>query len=152
MSLKNAVALAVSAAALCAGGAEAGEVWLTMDYVKPYELPREAGQVIVGNPGIADVEVGHARRLLLFGKSPGTTNLYIFDVDGERIDNLVVRVQALNQNLVVLQEGGLERTTLNCMTICEPTVTIGDGQTFGVTSGQVAQKFQQSIVGVGPNQ
>lgn len=130
-----------------ASPAAAGEVWLTMDYVKPFELPRDAGQIIVGNPGIADVEVQDATHLLLYGKSPGTTNMYIYDAEGNRLDNLIVRVQALGDNVLVLQEGANERTTLNCMTVCEPTVTIGDGQAFGQVAGQIGQKFQQAVGG-----
>lgn len=140
-------AAVIVTASIGAGAASAGEVWLTMDYVKPFELERDAGQIIVGNPGIADVQVQDSTHLLLFGKSPGTTNMYIYDENGERLDNLIVRVQALSDNVVVLQEGAVERTTFNCMTVCEPTVTIGDGQAFGQTAGQISQKFQQASVG-----
>lgn len=144
---KNLVRSAACAAICLGGGASAGEVWLTMDYVKPFELTREAGQIIVGNPGIADVQVQDSTHLLLYGKSPGTTNMYIYDANGERLDNLIVRVQALGENVLVLQEGAAERTTFNCMTVCETTVTIGDGEAFIQTSGQINQKFQQASVG-----
>ena len=131
---------------IAANPAVAGEVWLTMDYVKPFKIDRAAGQIIVGNPGIADVQVQDANSLLLYGKSPGATNMYIFDEDGEAIDNLIVRVRALGDNMVTFQHGG-ERTTFNCMTVCEPTVTIGDGESFGNVAGQITQKFQQASTG-----
>ncbi|MEM6536562.1 MAG: pilus assembly protein N-terminal domain-containing protein [Pseudomonadota bacterium] len=127
--------------------AHAGEVWLTMDYVKPLQLDQEAGQIVVGNPGIADVEVRDSKTLLLFGKSPGATNMYIFNPNGDRIDNLVVRVSAVGQN-VILQQGPERRSTLSCLTVCEQTLTIGDGTIFSTTSEQINQKFQQSTVGV----
>ncbi len=140
-------ALGAFAACLSGVAAKASEVWLTMDYVKPYQLSRDAGQIVVGNPGIADVEVQDSRHILLYGKSPGTTNMYVFDLEGGRVDNLIVRVRAVGEHVVVLQEGAAERTTLNCMTVCEPTVTVGDGQAFGVVANQLNQKFQQSIIG-----
>ncbi|MEO1014727.1 MAG: pilus assembly protein N-terminal domain-containing protein [Pseudomonadota bacterium] len=143
----TAAAIGALASALSAASAVASEVWLTMDYVKPYELPRDAGQIVVGNPGIADVEVQDSRHLLLYGKSPGATNMYIFDAQGDRVDNLIVRVRAVGEHVVVLQEGAAERTTLNCMTVCEPTVTVGDGQAFGLVANQLNQKFQQAIIG-----
>lgn len=126
--------------------ANAGEVWLTMDYVKPFTIDRPASQIIVGNPGIADIQVQDANNVLLYGKAPGTTNMFILDENGEQIDNLIVRVRALGDNMLTFQHGP-ERTTYNCMTVCEPTVTVGDGESFGAVAGQVNQKFQQATTG-----
>ena len=141
-SIIGALASAIASTALT-GAACAGEVWVTMDYVKPFMLERPAGQIIVGNPGIADVTVQDPRKILLYGKSPGATNLYIFDEDGEKIDNLIVRVRSVGDGMVTFQRG-TQRTTLNCMTNCEATVTVGDGESFGLVAGQVAQKVQQT--------
>ncbi len=129
-----------------ATAANAGEVWLTMDYVKPYKLDKPAGQIIVGNPGIADVQVQDASHLLLYGKGPGTTNMFIYDDEGNKIDNLIVRVRALSDNVLTFHRGG-ERTTYNCMKNCEATVTIGDGDSFATVAGQITQKYQQASTG-----
>ena len=36
--------------------------------------------------------------LVVFGKAPGLTNMFLFDADGNEIDNLVVRVRATNSD------------------------------------------------------
>lgn len=124
----------------------AEEIWLTMDYVHPIKLDREAAKIIVGNPGIADVTVENATNLLLFGKAPGVTNMFIFDDDGEKIDNMIVRVRALGDNMMTYQRGS-QRTTYNCLTLCEATVTVGDGESFAEVAQQTAQKYQQASSG-----
>ncbi|MEL6359752.1 MAG: pilus assembly protein N-terminal domain-containing protein [Pseudomonadota bacterium] len=132
---------------MIAAPASAQEVWITMDYVEPYKLKAEASKIIVGNPGIADIQVQDPSNVLLFAKSPGTTNVFVLDESGERIQNIVVRVRALSDNVLTIQRGSL-RTTYNCMSVCEETVTIGDNQeTFGRVSTQIQQKFQQAAVG-----
>ena len=124
--------------------AQAGQVWLTMDYVRPYKLERPAQNVIIGNPSIADVSVQDASNLLLYGKAPGMTNIYIMDAEGEVIENMIVRVRT-NANDMLTFYRGASRTTYNCTTNCEATVTVGDNQTtFGEVSSQVAQKFGQA--------
>ncbi len=125
--------------------AHAEEIWLTMDYVQPYELSKPAGQIIVGNPGIADVTVRDDSNILLFGKGPGITNLFVFDKDGEKLANLIVRVRALGDRMLTVQRGA-ERTTFNCMTQCEATITVGDSNdSFLATATQVQQKFQSAV-------
>ena len=138
---KFAAALAVS---LASTAASAGEVWLTMDYVKPYKLDRAAGQIVVGNPAIADIRVLDSQTVLLYAKGPGSTNFYIFDEDGQKLDDLIVRVQAIGNNKLTFQRGG-ERATFDCITYCDPTITVGDGQTFGEIAQQVIQKNQQEL-------
>ena len=128
-----------------ASQASAGQVWLTMDQVRPYELQKPAGQIIVGNPAIADVTVQDKERVFLFGKSPGMTNIYIFDDEGQFVDNLLIRVRATTQDMLVMHRGA-ERTTYTCTTNCEPTMTVGDDtQTFTELNQQVSTKVQQAL-------
>lgn len=131
-------------AALFATTASADQVWVTMDQVKPYTFKQEVAQIVVGNPGIADVTVRDKTRVLLFGKAPGLTNLFLFDADGNEMENLIVRVRATNSDLLTLQRGG-QRFTYNCTSTCEQTMTVGDSQeAFGALQTQVQQKFQQA--------
>lgn len=138
-------AFSAAASALAAiSPASAGQVWLTLDQVRPYELERPAGEIVVGNPGIADITVQDKTRLLLFGKAPGVTNLYIFDEEGKAIDNLIVRVNASSAGMLTLNRGS-ERTTYACTDNCNATQTVGDGQdTFSGVSQQVQMKQQQA--------
>ena len=135
-------------AAAAPAPAAADEVWVTMDYVLPVKLERAATKIIVGNPGIADVTVEDSTNLLLFGKAPGATNLYIFDEDGQKVDNMIVRVRALGDNMLTYQRG-LQRTTYNCTSQCEATVTVGDGDTFGQVIQQTTSKYQQAAGAAG---
>ncbi len=136
--------ISAAAAIGAAGAARAEQVWVTMDQVAPYEFKQDVDQIVVGNPGIADITVRDKSKVLIFGKAPGVTNLFLFDADGKEIDNLIVRVRSVSAEMLTFQRGG-QRATYNCMTICEPTITVGDNnETFGAVNQQVLQKFQQA--------
>lgn len=144
------LSLLVSAAASTA--AHADQVWVTMDQVAPYAFKQDVDQIVIGNPGIADVTVRDKSKVLIFGKAPGVTNLFLFDAEGKEIDNLIVRVRATGSEMLTFHRGG-QRATYNCMTQCEPTVTIGDNaDTFGAVSQQVQQKYQQATTGSNPSE
>ncbi|HNR75985.1 MAG TPA: pilus assembly protein N-terminal domain-containing protein [Parvularculaceae bacterium] len=144
--------LSLSAACLFATAATAEQVWVTMDQVKPYEFKQEVDQIVIGNPGIADITVRDKSRVLLFGKAPGLTNMFLFDADGNEIENLIVRVRASNSDLLTLQRGG-QRFTYNCTSVCEQTLTIGDApEAFGAVSSQTQQKFQQAASSAAPSE
>lgn len=131
-------------ASFCATAASAEQVWVTMDQVKPYTFKQEVAQIVVGNPGVADVTVRDKTRVLLFGKAPGLTNLFLFDADGNEIENLIVRVRSTNSDLLTVQRGG-QRFTYNCTSTCEQTLAVGDSQeAFGALTSQVKQKYQQA--------
>jgi len=131
------------------GGAQAGQVWLTMDQVRPFKLERQAQNIVVGNPSIADVTVQDNENLLLFGKAPGLTNIYIFDEKGETIDNLIIRVRSPSTDMLTFHRG-TARTTYNCTTNCEATITVGDDQnTFSNVSSQVQNKLSQATSAAG---
>lgn len=141
--------ISVAAAFGAAGAAHAEQVWVTMDQVAPFEFKQGVDQIVVGNPGIADITVRDKTKVLIFGKAPGVTNLFLFDADGKEIDNLIVRVRSVSAEMLTFQRGG-QRATYNCMTICEPTITVGDNvETFGAVNQQVRQKFQQATNGGG---
>lgn len=140
------LALIVSAAAM---PVSAEEVWLTIDQVRPYEIERPAGQIVVGNPAIADLTVQDKTRVLLYGKAPGLTNMYIFDDEGQVIDNLIVRVRSSNSEMLTMYRGP-SRSTYHCAGACEATVTVGDDKTvFGDVNSQVQQKASQVSSGAG---
>lgn len=135
---------AAAVLAFAAAPASADQLWLTMDQVRPYDISRPAGQIIIGNPAIADVKVQNNSRVLLFGKAPGMTNMFILDAEGKEIDNLIVRVRSNNVSMLTFQRG-LQRLSLNCSSNCENTVTVGDNNiVFGETSQQIDQKYAQA--------
>ncbi len=148
---QGSLALFAAFVALSAGPASAEQIWLTMDQVTPYRLGAGAGEVVVGNPAIADVTVLDRERIMLFGKAPGLTNIFIFDENGEPMQDLVIRVRTTGTEMLTVQRGA-DRITYNCTSICDQTATVGDGiQTFGSVSQQVQQKLQQATRAGGGN-
>ena len=131
------------------GGAQAGQIWLTMDQVRPFKLENPAQSIVVGNPSIADVTVQDNENLLLFGKAPGLTNIYIFDETGEAVENLIIRVRSPSTDMLTFHRG-TARTTYNCTTNCEATITVGDDPTiFSGVAAQVKNKATQASSAAG---
>ncbi|WP_375201347.1 pilus assembly protein N-terminal domain-containing protein [Hyphococcus sp.] len=136
------IAAAIFAATTQVAAAE--QLWLTMDQVRPFKLENPAKSIVVGNPAIADVTIQDNANILLFGKAPGLTNIYIFDENGEAVKNLVIRVRTPSSDMMTVHRG-VARTTYNCTTNCEATVTVGDDQAqFGIVSSQVQNKYSQA--------
>ena len=52
------------------------------------DLPRDAYDILVANPSVADAVTRTARRIYLFGKAVGETNIYVFGPNGEQIASL----------------------------------------------------------------
>lgn len=124
--------------------AAAEQLWLTMDQVRPFRLETPAQSIIIGNPSIADVTIQDNTNLLLFGKSPGLTNIYMFDEKGEPLKNLIIRVRTPSSDMLTVHRGAA-RTTYNCTTNCEATVTVGDDPAaFSGVAGQVKAKYKQA--------
>lgn len=129
---------------MMAQSASAGQIWLTMDQVRPYTLENPAQKIVIGNPAIADVTVQDSQNLLMFGKAPGLTNIFIFNEDGETSENLIVRVRSPSTDMLTVHRGAA-RTTYNCTTNCEATITVGDDPiAFTGVSTQVQNKFNQA--------
>ena len=134
----------LAAAAAMTQAAAAEQIWLTMDQVRPFKLEKPAQSIVIGNPAIADITIQDNANLLLFGKTPGLTNIYIFDENGEASKNLIVRVRTPSSDMLTVHRGAA-RTTYNCTTNCEATITVGDDPAaFGGVSTQVAQKYSQA--------
>jgi pilus assembly protein CpaC len=57
------------------------------------DLPSDAYDILVANPTVADAVTRTARRIYLFGKSVGETNIYVFGPNGEQIVSLDLAVE-----------------------------------------------------------
>lgn len=57
------------------------------------DLPADAYDILVANPSVADAVTRTARRIYLFGKSVGETNIYVFGPNGEQIVSLDLAVE-----------------------------------------------------------
>jgi pilus assembly protein CpaC len=57
------------------------------------DLPRDAYDILVANPAVADAVTRTARRIYLFGKTVGETNIFVFGPNGEQIAALDLQVE-----------------------------------------------------------
>ncbi|WP_102961041.1 type II and III secretion system protein family protein [Mangrovicella endophytica] len=66
---------------------------LGLDKSKVIDLPRDAHDILVANPEVADAVTRTARRIYIFGKQIGQTNVFIFDAQGREIAVLDLRIE-----------------------------------------------------------
>lgn len=57
------------------------------------DLPNDAYDILVANPAVADAVTRTARRIYLFGKTVGETNIFVFGPNGEQIVSLDLAVE-----------------------------------------------------------
>jgi pilus assembly protein CpaC len=68
------------------------KIKLGLDKSIVLELPQDAYDILVANPDVADAVTRTARRIYLFGKDVGDTNIFVFGKNGEQIANLDLQV------------------------------------------------------------
>jgi pilus assembly protein CpaC len=100
---------------LTAGGAA---ITLGVGKSLPVELPRDARDVIVANPAIANAVVRSARRAFLIGVAVGQTNVFFLDAEGRQIAAYDIEVGrdlvGLRQTLrAALPNGDIEVRSVN---------------------------------------
>lgn len=77
-------------------GQNAGQterIVLGLDKSLVIDLPADANDILVANPDVADAVTRTARRIYLFGKQVGTTNIFVFDRNGNQIVSLDLQVE-----------------------------------------------------------
>jgi pilus assembly protein CpaC len=57
------------------------------------ELPADAYDILVANPAVADAVTRTSRRIYIFGKAVGETNIFIFDANGGQIGHYDLAVE-----------------------------------------------------------
>lgn len=57
------------------------------------DLPRDAYDILVANPGVADAVSRTARRIYIFGKQVGNTNIFVFGPNGEQIASIDLTIE-----------------------------------------------------------
>ncbi|CAN5344954.1 pilus assembly protein N-terminal domain-containing protein [soil metagenome] len=111
-----------------ASQAAATDLILTADQAKLLAVSGEPGTIVVGNPNIADVTV-QGKQVFVHGRNYGTTNMIIFDRDGNQLTALDVTVtMGGNHNLSVYRAGG--RYSYTCAPECEMTLQVGDAAEY----------------------
>ena len=135
------VAIALALAGLAPGLAYAEEtIDITLDKATILKMPEHARTIVVGNPIIADVTtLKNDGLVVVTGKGFGETNLIFLDGSGAAVEEANVRV-GLGRSLLTVQRG-MDRESYSCHPRCEPTVTLGDADTFlKGASGQITSR------------
>jgi pilus assembly protein CpaC len=57
------------------------------------DLPADAYDILVANPAVADAVTRTARRIYLFGKAVGQTNIFVFGPNGEQVAALDLEIE-----------------------------------------------------------
>lgn len=57
------------------------------------DLPADAHDILVSDPTMADAVTRTSRRIYLFGKSVGQTNIFVFGANGEQIASLDIQIE-----------------------------------------------------------
>jgi pilus assembly protein CpaC len=78
---------------LAKGGNRQQKITLGLDKSIVLELASDAYDILVANPEVADAVSKSNRRIYLFGKDIGSTNIFVFGKDGEQIANLNLQVE-----------------------------------------------------------
>lgn len=112
-------------AVVISNAAYAGHITVEAGKAKAIKLKTNADSVIIGNPNIADVAVHDDTLLFVTGKSYGTTNLMIFDNEGNTIHSSDVVVTANTATWVSVKRAGTN-FTYDCSPTCRPTLSPGD--------------------------
>lgn len=69
------------------------ELQLGLDKSMIINLPGDAYDILVANPSVADAVTRTSRRIYLFGKQVGQTNIFVFGANGEQIASFDVKVE-----------------------------------------------------------
>jgi len=102
-------------------------ILLPLNKARVFRLPREARDILVSNPAIADVVIKTPTMLYVLGREVGDTNVFVFDSEGKQITRLEIRVDldlaALRQVLAeVMPDESIDVTAVNRDIVLSGTV------------------------------
>jgi hypothetical protein len=89
------------------------------------------GSVVIGNPSIADA-TAHGSKIFIHGRSYGSTNLTILDVDGKQLVSFDVSVEVGSSDNVAIFRAA-ERYSYVCAPLCQASMQIGDNADYTKT-------------------
>jgi pilus assembly protein CpaC len=78
---------------LASKGATSQRVRLGLNKSVVIDLPADAYDILVANPAVADAVTRTSRRIYLFGKQVGETNIFVFGPNGEQIASIDLSIE-----------------------------------------------------------
>lgn len=126
MKSHSVCALAVIGVALA--GPALANVSVRLDQNAIMDLKAPAGTVLIGDPGVVDINLITPRKIAILGRGYGSTNVIITDRMGKVIFQQVVEVSRANSNRVSVYRGA-SVANFTCSPTCERTPTPGEDNT-----------------------
>ncbi len=93
------------------------------------DLPTDAHDILVADPALADAVTRTSRRLYLFGKTVGQTNIFIFGASGEEIVSIELEIERDVAGLEVHLARFLPDSDINVEIISDNIVLTGSVRT-----------------------
>ena len=110
------------------------------------DLPADAHDVLVANPEVADAVVRTSRRIYVFGKSVGQTNIYVFGRSGDQIAALDIDIERDIGQLIGTIERLVPNSRVRAEMINDNVVLTGSVQT-PAAAARVVQLAEVFAVG-----
>ena len=110
------------------------------------DLPADAFDILVANPEIADAVTRSARRIYLFGRAVGETNIFVFGEDGRPLANLDLRVERDIGNLEADLARFIPGSNINVEIINDNIVLTGEVLT-ALDANRAAQLARAFVTG-----
>jgi pilus assembly protein CpaC len=89
------------------------------------ELQRDAAEIFVGNPAVANAIVRTARKIYVIGAAPGQTTLFALDRDGHEIDSYEIDIGRDIAELTQILKIALPTTNIQVRTINDTIILTG---------------------------
>lgn len=107
------------------------------------DLPADAYDILVANPAVADAVTRTARRIYLFGKQVGETNIFVFGANGEQIANLDLAIERDVAGLEDYLKRFIPNSDINVELLNDNVVLTGTVETplDAARAAQLAQVF-----------
>ena len=131
-ALALALAIGIAVVPVSAEGT-AAPVSVKVNMARILRISSPANTVIIGNPRVADVTIQDPQTLVLTGKSYGQTNMIVLDAQGSAIADTLIEVVQAQADIVTVYMGA-SRTTLACAPVCQPTIMLGDDESFSAST------------------
>ena len=99
------------------------------------DLPRDAAEVVVGNPKIANAIVRSPRRIYVLGVDNGATTIFAMDKDGNKIASIEISIGRDINELRAILKTAMPATNIEVKTVNDTIILTGS-----VDSASEAQK------------
>jgi pilus assembly protein CpaC len=93
------------------------------------DLPAEAHDILVSDPKMADAVTRTSRRIYLFGKTVGQTNIFVFGANGEEVVSLDVEIERDTSSLQANLRRFIPDSNINVEIVSDNIVLTGTVRT-----------------------